>query len=152
MHKGGVLDLVLTLQDVTFSVTDGILEECQELRQTLLERIDDGRVQKISDEDISAERVADIANGNNLGLGESECVACCEKDPTLTLCTDDRRARNVASGLLGAERVIGTEDLLLECVRQSSLAPLDAYTSHELMRRRGAFLPERAREFFILND
>ena len=150
LHKGGVLDVVLGLEGVSLRLPEGVLKECVELGEELQDHIGSGRIGEIPDTDLSVERVAQFANENNLGVGESECIARCQDDPSLVFCTDDRRARHVARQHVGDARVIGTEDLLLECVRQG-MSPLDAYTAHETMRARGAFLPERPREFFILD-
>jgi predicted nucleic acid-binding protein len=83
-------------------------------------------------------------------LGESECILFCVGRAGFNVCSDDRKARLVGVAALTPERVVGTSDLLKECVNQGVLTPQDSFAAYEQMRARGAFLPILGREEFIL--
>ena len=146
--KAGALDVVLSLENCEFALSTAVVTESIELREEVQKHLDAGRLIRSDETSISAMTVASISGSYNLGIGESECLALCQLDGKLFLWSDDRRARNVTCELLGANRVVGTRDLLLICVQQALLSPLDAYGAYELARSRGAFLPLLMREFF----
>lgn len=148
LAKGTVLEVTLAIPEHAFAIGPLVRGECVELADEITEKIESGQITLLDDSILSASRIDQIATENNLGVGESEGIAFCEVNPGLTLCTDDRRARAIASQLLGQNRVVGTEDLLLLAVTATLLAAADAFRVHELMRARGAFLPERDRAFF----
>jgi predicted nucleic acid-binding protein len=146
--KAGALDVVLLLEDHTFFVGPAVMEESVQLKEVVQAHVNAGRLTTPDDSLIAATAVASISGSYNLGIGESECIAICQADPELGFWSDDRRARTVAATLLGAGRVVGTADLLRECVAQGLMTPLDAYTAYELARSRGAFLPSLDRAAF----
>jgi predicted nucleic acid-binding protein len=146
--KAGALDVVLSLDGYVFILGAAVTTEAIQLREEVQKHLDAGRFACADESSISATTVASVSGSYNLGIGESECIVICQADPESVLWSDDGRARAVASMLLGANRVVGTGDLLRTCADRSVLTPLDAYTAHELARSRGAFLPHLAREFF----
>ena len=146
--KAGALDVVLILEDHTFVIGPAVVTESVQLREVVQRHLDAGRLVTADDGSIGATTVASISGSYNLGVGESECIAICQADPGLHFWSDDRRARAVASALLGPDRVIGTADLLRACVAQGLMPPLDAYTAYELARSRGAFMPALDRTDF----
>jgi predicted nucleic acid-binding protein len=148
--KAGALDVVLLLESHTFVLGPAVMTESVHLQEVVKGHINAGRLTTPDDNSIAATTVASISGNYNLGIGESECIAICQSDPSLAFWSDDRRARVVAAALLGASRVIGTADLLRECVAQGLMSPLDAYTAYELARSRGAFLPPLDRAAFHL--
>jgi hypothetical protein len=149
--KAGALDVVLLLDDHTFMLGPAVISESLQLGDVVQGHLDAGRLVTADDGSVAATTVASISGSYNLGIGESECIAICQVDPDLTFWSDDRRARMVASTLLGADRVVGTADLLCACVAQGLMNPLDAYTAYELARSRGAFLPPLGRQVFQRN-
>lgn len=134
--KAGALDVILSLEGSSFQLVPAVAGESIQLREEVQRHIDSGRIVLADEGLISATVVASVSGGYNLGIGESECIVICQSDNELTLWTDDHRARSVASTLLGADRVVGTCDLLRACVARRLLPPLDAYTAYELARSR----------------
>jgi predicted nucleic acid-binding protein len=147
-HKAAALDVVVLLEPYEFLISPAVDDESIQLRREVEKHIKSGKIQYADETSISAVSVANISATYNLGIRESECISLCLENAELVFWSDDRRARNVASELLGAHRVIGTADLLAEGVRQGLLSQLDAYAAYELARSRGAFLPALDREFF----
>ena len=145
--KAGALDVVLSLNGYTFVLGPAVFAESVQLRDEIQAHVDAGRFVLPDEASISAFSVASISGAYNLGVGESECIAISKADNEANLWSDDRRARSVATSLLGIARVVGTADLLRSCVAEG-LTPLDAYTAYELARSRGAFLPPLPRDFF----
>jgi predicted nucleic acid-binding protein len=146
--KAGALDVVLLLENYEFILGPAVMAESLQLREVLEKHLSEGRTTLPDENLISATTVASISGNYNLGIGESECIAVCQADPSLNFWSDDRRARLVGGELLGEARIIGTADLFRACVEQALLSPLDAYTAYELARSRGAFLPALGRNDF----
>lgn len=75
----------------------------------------------------------------------STCVSCTiaspEPKPTPTIC-------KAAVQHLGEERAFGSLRLLRTCVCQGLLASQDAFLAYEMMKARGAFLPEVPLSYF----
>jgi len=132
---------VLTLRGYRFLLGPAVTGESIQLREEISRLLEAGLFLTSDEAKVSAVAVASISRAYNLGIGESECITICQADAKLTLWSDDRRARTVASNLLGTNRVVGTADLLRACVEQNLFSPLEAYSAYELARSRGAFLP-----------
>ena len=146
--KAGALDVLLLLEGHKFVLGPAVMAECVQLREVVQGHVNAGRLSTPDDGMIAATTVASISGNYNLGIGESECIAICQVDAELAFWSDDRRARSVATALLGANRVVGLADLLRASTAQGLISPLDAYTAYELARSRGAFLPPLDRSAF----
>jgi predicted nucleic acid-binding protein len=145
-----VLDVVLGLPDNAFFIGPIVKGEVLQLRAIVDQCIANRQISNLPDDELRFDDVADFSNENNLGVGESECILFCLRRAELNLCSDDRRARLIGAGVLSPQRVVGTSDLLKECVRQGLLTAQDSFAAYEQMRARGAFLPVLGREEFIL--
>jgi predicted nucleic acid-binding protein len=150
LYLGGVLDVILALDDYAFFIGSLARGEVVQLRDVLDQHIDAGRIVALPEDELSFDEVADFAEQTNLGVGESECIVFCGRRPDLNLCSNDKKARAVATDNLTRERVLGIADLLKVAIQQGLLTPQDAFAAYELMRARGAFLPQLPREDFII--
>jgi predicted nucleic acid-binding protein len=144
LHKGGVLDVVLQLKDHEFFV-DGFVD--QESGSFLQPYYEQGLLTKLSDENVPSSAFSAILSRYDLGFGETECIVFAKMDNTC-VCSDDLRARKATKSELGDGRVIGTLFLLRECVRSGVLTPDAARGAYELMRTKGAFLPDLEDDYF----
>lgn len=147
LTNGGVLDVVLALNSHKFYVGAIVRRECGELHELLTERVADGSMFDAANVEISATRFGELLGQYDLGLGETECLAVAEVTGFL-VCSDDFKARQMAGKHLGDNRVIGTLYLLRECVRQGRLSTEQARQSYELMKIKGAFLPDVPEGYF----
>jgi len=108
----------------------------------------DGCLHLLDDSEIPGELYLEYLSEFELGDGETECLAVCEVKSDFAVCTDDRKARQVAQTLFGAERVMGSIRVLRWCVESGSI---DCGTAFELLRgmkASGGFLPDVERQFF----
>jgi predicted nucleic acid-binding protein len=138
LDKGGVLDKVLALGDHEFFIGSFVEDECG----TLVEfRLQQGALKKLADERLSLHKFVTLLDRYDLGYGETECIAFCISE-SISLCSDDAKARKAAEIELGVTRVVGTLYLLRECVRSTLLTKAEAMLAYEQMRVRGAFLPD----------
>ena len=112
LRKGGVLDVVLKLEDHEFSVEGFVDEESGSFLQPYYEQ---GLLTKLSDEKVPSSAFSALLSHYDLGFGETECIAF-EAMDDICVCSDDLKARKAARSELGDGRVIGTLFLLRECV------------------------------------
>jgi len=138
LDKGDVLDKILALAGHEFFVGSFVEDECGNLVKS---RLQQGSLNKLPDERLSLHKFVALLDRYDLGYGETECIAFCVSE-SISLCSDDAKARKAAEIELGAPRVVGTLYLLRECVRSSLLTRAEAVLAYEQMRVRGAFLPD----------
>lgn len=100
-------------------------------------------------EDISGDELVDFMEMHKLGPGESECIILAQRHGFIFL-SDDKRARNVASELIGADRVVGTFGMALAVCKSGVLASADVVDGYMTAIGNGAFLPKRSREGFLV--
>lgn len=144
LYKGGVLDVVLSLEDHEFFV-DGFVD--QESGTFLKPYYDEGLLTKLSDDRVPSSAFSTILSRYDLGYGETECIVFAAIDNT-AVCSDDLKARKAAKSELGDARVIGTLFLLRECVKCGVLTRDAARGAYELMRTKGAFFPDLEDDYF----
>lgn len=101
----------------------------------------------LSDNDVDAELYLNLLDEHRLGAGETECIAVALAGG-LGLCCDDRKARVVAKGLLGAGNVIGTLRVLRWFVEARLTTCEEAFRLSREIRARGGFVPEQEHDFF----
>ena len=138
LDKGGMLGKVLALVSHEFFVGSFVKDECGTLLDAYLQQ---GVLKKLPDERLALHDFVKLLDRYDLGYGETECIAFCTSEG-LSLCSDDAKARKAAEIELGASRVVGTLYLLRECVRSNLLTKAEAMLAYELMKVRGAFLPD----------
>jgi predicted nucleic acid-binding protein len=144
LEKGGVLDVVLKLEGHEFFVDGFVDEESGTFLKPYYER---GLLTKLSDEQVPASIFSTMLSRYDLGYGETECIVFATMDK-ICVCSDDLKARKAAKLELGDDRVIGTLFLLRECVKCKVLTPDAARGAYELMRAKGAFLPDLQDSYF----
>lgn len=96
---------------------------------------------------IDSQDLLDFVERHELGAGESEAILACMASET-HLWSDDKRARNVGTDLLGEPRVVGTIGILKALVGAQDLAIETAWDAYNSMRDAGARLPPITQEFF----
>jgi predicted nucleic acid-binding protein len=149
LHRGGVLEIVLSLTSFgfVFHVGSIVRSECGDLSEFLDIQAALGTLVILPDDSLSPLEFAEILNLYDLGLGETECIALAQQRE-LCVCTDDKAARKAAVQHLGAERAIGSLKLIRNCVCQGLLGSREALIAYELMKSRGAFLPPVSTDYF----
>ena len=105
-------------------------------------------VTRLTDQQIDANQFLDLIAAHGLGDGETECLSICIARPGSLLCCDDRKAREVAKGLLGPGRVIGSLRLLKWSVTAGLISAGEAYNKYDAMKNTGGFLPDVSLEWF----
>jgi predicted nucleic acid-binding protein len=106
-----------------------------------------GLINFLDDDQIDAERFLALLDAHRLGAGETECVAIAA-DTDHYVCCDDRRARTMAAGIIGAKRVFGTVRVLRWCVEQRLIDCTEARRLLRVMRESGGFLPDTPQTYF----
>ena len=96
---------------------------------------------------VSVTEFAEAVRKYRLGAGEVECILLAGRHQ-LVVCTDDKKARRVAEKVLGSPGVLGVLILLQKCIDARLLTAQAARSAYELMRSRGAFLPDLPNEYF----
>lgn len=150
LTNGEVLDTILKLAGRTWLVGQIVSDECRHKGQVipkLQQAIDDGRITVLDGSDINAADFLNLLDKYKLGDGETECLTYAISNGHI-ICTDDKKARNIITNLLGQDKVIGSLGLLKEAVQESLLTSVEAMQVYHLMIARGAFLPSIPLDFF----
>jgi predicted nucleic acid-binding protein len=143
--NSGVVAAVLALPHEYF-IGPAVFGESEPLDAILQKACDDGRIIVLGDADIDLVEYSRIAEAG-LGDGETECITLAATNGWL-VCSDDGRARKIASERLGAERVIGSIRLLMQCVAAGHLARAEAFAAYTRMMEAGAFMPKLTQQSF----
>lgn len=141
----GVAPSVLSLSHEYF-IGPAVLGESEPLDVPMQNACADGRVVLLGDADVDLGEYLQVAEAG-LGDGETECIALAGTKGWV-VCTDDGRARKIASERLGADRVIGTIRLLMQCVSARHLTSVEAFAAYTRMVQGGAFLPRLTQQAF----
>ena len=146
--NAGALELVCGLEDVEWWLPPAVVDECgPSCAAVTLDLQQRGLINFLDDDQVDAGRVLALLDAHRLGAGETECVAiAAETDHHV--CCDDRRARTMAAGIIGADRVFGTVRLLRLCVEQRRIDCAGARRLLRAMREDGGFLPDTPRSYF----
>lgn len=147
LSNGGILDVILRIPNFVPRLGPQVLTECTTISDQLGRLIAEGRLTLIDDTEVPADQYLLLMERYALGAGETECLAFASSGDDV-VCCDDRRARAMTSAEIGDVRVTGSIGLLGLAIHHELITAEDAFSAYELMRRRGAFLPElNAREF-----
>ncbi len=144
------MGVVLQLADTTFYVSPAVISECSgsdEIGRVMSQAIQDGRLVEIDDSSVPANLYLKLLEEHKLGRGETECLAVA-KIRGLIVCSDDLKARKVASQELGPNAITGSLGLAQTIVRSGNLTEDAAYKAYYRMRAQGAFLPDIADGYF----
>jgi predicted nucleic acid-binding protein len=151
LTNGKVFRLILRLSTYFFFVGPQTIGECEDtIRQTILECASAGELTILQDENISSAIFLELIDRYRLGDGETECLTFA-KVFGYGICSDDRKARRVASDVIGADGVTGSLGLLKLAVDQELITPQRAFEAYQQMKFLGAFLPDIQRDFFESN-
>jgi predicted nucleic acid-binding protein len=144
--NSGVVAAVLALPHEYF-IGPAVLGESEPLDAAVQKACDDRRIIVLGDSDVDLAEYLRVAEAG-LGDGETECIALAATNGWL-VCSDDGRARKVASDRFGVDRVIGTIRLLMQCVVDGHLTSADAFAAYVRMVHAGAFLPKLTQQAFV---
>jgi len=146
----GSLEFLASLPDANLLVSPMVAGECHADCISEIVRLSSYfYITFIESSQIDAGRYLYLLETYNLGEGETECLAICSYRPSI-FCCDDRKARNVATSLFGAERVIGSAGLLRCGVETGRTTTSESYNIYLKMKARGGFLPDLQRSWFEL--
>lgn len=149
LSNAAALDTVLQIPGHQFLFSPLVASECHAGCVGQIVQLAQTRpVIQLTDQQIDAQLFLDLIDAHDLGDGETECLAVCLMRPGSLFCCDDRKARQVALGQLGADRVIGSIRLLKWSVAAGLATPGDAYNLYLAMRGFGGFLPEVQAGYF----
>ena len=143
----GILGCVLRSLNNEWLVGEEVISESKELKDDIMQLVDEGVLQIFDGDEISAARYIYFLNNKKLGSGESECIAYCETQQTVFV-SDNGLARKVAIELLGGSNVLGSIGLLRRLVETEVLDAEHAVELHTQMIERGARLPKPQLEFY----
>lgn len=146
--NAGALELACSLNDIEWWLPPAVVDEsgptCAAATLELQQR---GMLYFLDDDRVDAGRFLALLDEHRLGAGETECVAiAAETDHHV--CCDDRRARRMAAGIIGADRVFGTVRLLRWSVEQGRINCVEARRLLRTMRDSGGFLPDTPQDYF----
>lgn len=148
LSNAGALELALSQPNCEFLVSPMVAGECHAECVAEIMRLRQFRpITLIRDDQIDAEVYLDLLATYALGEGEMECIALCLSSQRM-LCCDDRKARYVASELLGKRAVIGSIRLLKWSVNCERTSASQAYEIYLKMKTAGGFLPALDRNWF----
>lgn len=146
--NAGALQLVCGLNDIEWWLPPAVVDECGLTCAAVTLKLQQrGLINFLDDNRVDAERFLALLDAYNLGAGETECVAIAA-DTDYHVCCDDRRARLMATRIIGADRVFGTVRLLRWCVEQRRIDCTEARSLLRAMRECGGFLPDTPQVYF----
>lgn len=152
LFNAGALALLCQLEEHEFFVPPMVVLECNgECAVELVTLRDQGCLTFVNDDDVDADQYLALLEAHRLGAGETECMAVAAAGD-YNICCDDRKARDAASGLLGADKVIGTLRLLQWCVHGMVIDCAAAFAAFVTMKDMGGFLPETPQAFFCADE
>lgn len=150
LTNGNLLDIVLRIEGRTWYVGQIVFEECRykgKIIPELEQAVNDGRITLLDDSTINAADFLNLLETHGLGDGETECLIHALSSDYV-VCTDDKKARRVCASLLGQNRVVGTLTLIREAVESNLISSEGAMLAYQLMKSKGAFLPDVSADFF----
>ncbi|MDB5157114.1 MAG: hypothetical protein JWR50_1821 [Mucilaginibacter sp.] len=142
--NGSVLDRIVKLPNNKFFIGEQLLnkEILDEVQKIIVEALIVKKKITVIPSTITLSTVVDLQSKFRLGLGEIECIALCKINDK-AICTDDLKARTIASKEIGEINVLGSLSLLKESVKAGVLNCNDALGSYHLMIEKGGFLPKK---------
>lgn len=148
-YRGCLHEVVLGLRSANYIFHIGpiVKLECGGLDGFFDGHVASGGLIALTDEELSVAEYTRLLNIYDLGEGETECIAFAGLR-NLTVYTDDKAARRAAAQELGEERALGGLRLIRACVSEGLLTCKDAYIAYEMMKSKGAFLPELSPSYF----
>ncbi|WP_061246446.1 hypothetical protein [Leptospira interrogans] len=130
-----VIDSGLFQLQIGYFVLDELRKETW-----LISLINNGQINVI-DLSISLEEVETFSKVKKLGSGESEAILIA-KTALINFCSDDNRARKIATAIVGKNKVIGTLGIMKSLNEQGFINKTDLYLYYQNMKTTGSFLPD----------
>jgi predicted nucleic acid-binding protein len=122
LHNADALGIVARLPPRILCVSPQVIGECHApCAADLVVLREQGLVQFVSPDTISAELYLSLLETYDLGEGETECLALAHSHPYV-ICCDDNKARRVGIELFGQDRVVGSLRLLRWAVQDELIA------------------------------
>jgi predicted nucleic acid-binding protein len=151
LHNADALRIVVRLPPRILCVSPQVIGECHApCAADLVLLREQGLIQFVSPDTISAELYLTLLETHDLGEGETECLALAHTHPYV-ICCDDNKARRVGVALFGEQRVVGSLRLLRWAVQDGLINGDEAFTYYKAMKVAGGFLPDMSREWFHQN-
>lgn len=148
LSNANALEVVLGMPEKAFIVSPMVAGECHaECVVEVVRLTATCNITLAQEQDIDAALFLELLDTHELGQGETECLAICLTG-NHSLCCDDRKARAVATELIGELRVMGSLRLLKWAVEAGRISSADAYIAYRGMIDAGGFLPELAPDWF----
>jgi predicted nucleic acid-binding protein len=142
LHNANALGIVTRLPPRILCVSPQVIGECHApCVADLVVLKEQGLVQFVSPDTISAELYLNLLETYDLGEGETECLALAHGHP-FVICCDDNKARRVGVELFGQARVVGSLRLLRWAVQDGLIKGHEAFSCYEAMKNAGGFLPD----------
>jgi predicted nucleic acid-binding protein len=149
LANGGVLALVLSLDDIDFHVSSFVRDESNSIAELIDQALDSEHLMLARDDLISLSQFSAAKVQMRLGNGETECILIAGALGCSIAC-DDGRARRIALQALGDDsRVTGSIGLLKIACERGLLTPKQAAEAVEEMQRCGGYLPAADAGFFL---
>ena len=139
--------MVLELPQYRFGVGPQVLAECGTDAVVIGSHFG-LRLEELADDELPASLFFDLLERYRLGAGETECLAFAIANNG-NVCSDDRKAREMAAHALGPERVLGSARLLRDAVAAELLNVEQAKRAYEKMKAFGGFLPSLPADYFV---
>jgi predicted nucleic acid-binding protein len=148
LSNASALEIVLGMPERAFIVSPMVAGECHaECVVEVVRLTATCNITLAQEQDIDAALFLELLDNHELGQGETECIAICFAGHH-SICCDDRKARAVATDLLGEERVMGSLRLLKWAVEAGRITSDAAYSAYRAMIDAGGFLPTLAPDWF----
>ena len=150
--KSGCVEYIKAIPSLRLLVGDVVYGEVSEQDATILEAVEDV-LDRIDSDAMPADQFTRLVGVENLGGGESECIAI-GRELGVLIGTDDGKARKYVADKWGCENLVGSIGLIRKCVLNGIKSEAQAYRGYRRMVGAGAFLPRyREEEFFaLMND
>lgn len=148
LSNANALEIVLGIPNSEFLISPIVAGECHS--ECVAEFVRLGatcNIKFVQDNEIDADAYLDLLALHALGQGETECLIVCVSGGH-SICCDDKKARAVATEMLGEDRVLGSLRLLRFAVQHGRATHAEAFQMYQAMVVAGGFLPELPLEWF----
>jgi len=148
LSNADALEVALGIPNTNFLISPIVAGECHADCVAEFVRLSATcSIQFVQDNEIDADAYLELLALHDLGQGETECLIVCAAGGH-SICCDDRKARAVATAMLGQDRVLGSLRLLKLAVEHGQATPANAFQMYQAMVTAGGFLPDLPFEWF----
>jgi predicted nucleic acid-binding protein len=143
LANGEVFAKVISLPARSFRVSAAVKNESRTVARAIAVAVKCGDIEWVDDTAIDLHDFQAALDTWGLGAGETECILAAKLLGCSVAC-DDGEARKIIQRELGVAKLTGSMGLLREAVAAGLLTSEEAFSSYELMRARGGYLPKLA--------